>query len=480
MRSVSVYVLLVVLFGCHQVAKAQKQVQVEEPVQKHAPTLIKGKVVDQDGAAVEGAVVGIKLTAFDGASRDWTDLLDQKLTSDENGEFRIPVEKSVAEKVDLYLNWSIGSEVHFRRNFHSNGDKLWREIVELGPLTITKGVRVTGQLISPDSDVELRDPVVNFVATTPGISTFYRSGNCDDEGRFSCVVPDGCKLKIATAAGNFAFSESEHKIEAPAGGGADEIPHVDLGELPLKRGVSVVGSATLRNGRPASGIVVAIVEGNEKGLLHISSAKTDSKGKFELPPHLGKCRIYVLKSCRTRSVKNGETETLKSDGDVPFFDPVDLDLDGKGPELTVDLEETESLTVSGFIYDAKGKPLAGQSVGYGWGSQDGDYGMEGALEMDYVKTNAKGKYEFQFGKGRMLYLQMSNPDLSNAGYEFFVTKKTAFVCSDLFSNASPKKLDDIEFNKIVQDVADLNWEVRQTRSSSALGRASELLDSLFD
>ena len=187
----------------------------------------------------------------------------------------------------------------------------------------------------------------------------------------------------------------------------------------------------------------------------------------------------MLEACRTRSVKNGGTETLKSDGVVPFFDPVDIDLDGKGSDFTVDLKEAESLTISGTISDAKGKPLAGQSVGYGWGSADGDFGMEGAIEMSYAKTNAKGEYSFQFGKGRRLFVQISNPDLWNDGFEFFVTKKTAFVCSDLFQTGSSRRLDEIEFNPIVKNATELNWEVQQTRSRSTLKRAGQVVDWLF-
>ena len=477
MRSVSVCVVWAFLFFCPQLVSAQKQFQSEEN-QKHAPAVIKGKVVGQDGTAVEGAVVKFTLTSLDRSSHDWETLLDSQLATDENGQFQLSVKNTPAEDSELHLNFAVSSEMHFRRDFHFGNDKLWRETVDLGSLRISKGVRVTGQLVSPDSGIEVQGPVVNFVGRADG-SNFYLSENCDDDGKFSCVVPAGSKLKLGIAANNFAYSDSEHEIKAPVGNSDDEIPEVDLGELKLKKGVSVAGSATLRNGRPASGIVVAIIERGSNGQLQVSSAKTDARGDFELPPHLGKCRLYVLEACRTRSVKNGGTETLKSDGVVPFFDPVDIDLDGKGSDFTVDLKEAESLTISGTISDAKGKPLAGQSVGYGWGSADGDFGMEGAIEMSYAKTNAKGEYSFQFGKGRRLFVQISNPDLWNDGFEFFVTKKTAFVCSDLFQTGSSRRLDEIEFNPIVKNATELNWEVQQTRSRSTLKRAGQVVDWLF-
>lgn len=477
MRSVSVCVVWAFLFFCPQLVSAQEQVQSEEK-QKQAPAVIKGKIVGQDGAAVEGAVVKFVLTSFDRSNRDWETLLDSKLTTGENGEFQLLVKNTPAEDSERHLNLSVSSEIHFRRDFHFDNDKLWRESVDLGSLKISKGVRVTGQLVSPDSRIEVQEPVVNFVGTADN-SNFYLSDNCDDEGKFSCLVPAGAKLELQIAANNFAYSDLEHEIKAPVGNSDAEIPEVDLGKLKLKKGVSVVGSATLRNGRPASGVVVAIVERGSNDLLHVSSVKTDARGDFELPPHLGKCKLYVLETCRTRSIKNGESEVLKSDGVVPFFNPVDIDLDGKGSEFTVDLKEAESLTISGTIFDAKGKPLAGQSVGYGWGSADGDFGMEGAIEMSYAKTNAKGEYSFQFGKGRRLFVQISNPDLWNDGFEFFVTRKTSFVCSDLFQTGSSRRLDEIKFNPIVQDATELNWEVQRTRSRSTLQRAGQMVDWLF-
>ena len=76
-------------------------------------------------------------------------------------------------------------------------------------------------------------------------------------------------------------------------------------------------------------------------------------------------------------------------------------------------------------------------------------------------------------------MQISNPDLWNDGFEFFVTKKTAFVCSDLFQTGSSRRLDEIEFNPIVKNATELNWEVQQTRFRSTLKRAGQVVDWLF-
>jgi len=476
MRSNFVCVLVFFLFAGPLLSQEKDPVDTA----KMRPSLIKGMVVDQDKAPVEGANVKLSLTTFKESDQEWGTLLETKVETDRKGEFQVKLSKAPPKGVEMYLNLAIGSKVHFRHDVHFGDDRLWTETVELGSLKIARGVRVTGQLVSPDSGVELECPVVMFSADTSD-SFFYHQDNCDDEGRFACVIPAGCKLELSIAAENFAFSKSVHKVEALASNNSEKIAELDLGKLKLKHGVSVVGSAKLRDGSPASGIVVGIVEreirNGHENIGSVSSAKTDSDGRFRLPPHLGSCRLYVLKACRNRTIINGDTQPLESDGKVPFFTPVDIDLDDKVPELSVELVECESAKISGTVYDAKGDPLVGQNIGIGWGSPGGDIGMEGAIEQDFVKTDDEGRYSFQFGKGRMLYLSLNNVEFSNAGYGFFITKEASFVLGDAFSSSSSRSILELEFKPIDQDIEGLDWQVQRTNSeSSLLHRAAKIVD----
>jgi len=467
MRSVFVCVLL--FFSFAGALLAQEKTVVE--TKKLRPALIKGTVVDQDDEPVESAKVNLLITTID-EDRNWKELLNQTISTDEKGEFQIELSKTPAKGAQMYLNLTVGSKVHFRRDFHFDDERLWTENVDLGSLKISRGVRVKGQLVSPDPGLEIQGPVVNFAAATGG--SFYHSDSCDDEGRFACVVPAGCKLKLSIAAENFAFSDSVHEIEAIGTGDKDkdEMADLDLGQLKLRHGVSVVGTAKRVDGSPAAGIVIGIVEREFKDgyedIGNVSSAKTDADGNFRLPPHLGSCRLYVLKSCRNRTVVNGETQPLESDGKVPFFTPVDIELDDKAPELNVELKEVESATISGTIYDAKGAPLVGQQIGIGWGSSGGDIGMEGAIEMDYIKTDDEGKYSFEFGTDRMLYLRLYDEDVSNNGLDFFMTKKASFVLGDFFTSGSSRAIDDLEFKPIDRNIEGLDFQVLPADSESSL------------
>ena len=230
--------------------------------------------------------------------------------------------------------------------------------------------------------------------------------------------------------------------------------------MQLKHGVSVVGTAKLKDGSPAKGIVIGIVEGVEieghDDAEHVSAAKTDSQGKFRLPPHLGRCTLFALEACRSRAVENGDTKMLESDGEVPFFDPVDIDLDGKRGELEVEMVEVGPITIAGTIRDSKGNPLAGQPVIYSWVSRFG------VLNQKQTNTDADGQYSFLFGKGRKLEMRLYDREIINSGHEFFVTKQAVFTWGDLFKERSSRLIRDLEFNAIDVNVTGLDWEVRQT------------------
>ena len=251
--------------------------QTESETERLPPRTITGKVVDQDGKSVDAAIVKIRLTTRSESSQKSDELSKVTLTTDDQGEFSFEIKKSPPKNAKLFLYGTVGSKIHFRQDFRFDDEMLWQETVELGSLKITKGVRVTGQLVSPDAGVELLHPAVSVMAKTNG-PFFYQDIKCDADGRFELVVPAGCNLKVSMASENFAFSALEQKIEAIKTAGDRDIPEVDLGKLRLNQGVSVVGSAKLKDGSPASGIVIGIVERKDrKGtdeVLHISSAKT--------------------------------------------------------------------------------------------------------------------------------------------------------------------------------------------------------------
>ena len=145
---------------------------------------------------------------------------------------------------------------------------------------------------------------------------------------------------------------------------------------------------------------------------------------------------------------------LKSDGEVPFYDPVELDLDDRGPELTIEMVEADTVTITGTVIDAKGNPMAEQPVTYSWVTRFG------VIEQDRTKTDEDGQYSFPFGKGRKLSMSLSNQKIAKSGCEFFLSKRAAFVFEDLVLGES-SGIDDFAFNAIDQDLAGLDWEVRR-------------------
>ncbi|QEG21831.1 hypothetical protein [Mariniblastus fucicola] len=466
--------LVHVLFGSLLIAQTENP--PDEPAEKQPPALIKGKIVDQDGAEVAGASVFLSMTAMSDSGNDWIKMFAVNVTADDNGEFEFEVQDSPPENWELYLDVAVHSKVHYIKQFRFFDDKLWQQTVDLESLAISTGVRVVGQLADPEGGVDLDGPVINIQARLPDGHLFYRYLNCDAEGKFDCVVPADSKLVLSIGAQNFACSKSKHHVTASELDDGERIPKFDLGKLRLKRGVSVVGTAKRLDGSPAAGIVIGIIEGDERSgedsAEHVSSAKTDADGNFRLPPHLGKCTLLALQACRSRAVANGDTKMLESDGEVPYFNPVDVDLEGKGPEVTVKMVEAGAITISGTVFDVKGKPMVGQPVIYSWVTRFG------VLNQEKTKTDVDGKYSFPFGKGRKLSMRLYNDELTNNGFDFFITKDAAFILEDLFPTQPSGLVDDLEFNEIEDDVDGLDWKVRSTGprgGPSLFDRAADIL-----
>ena len=211
MRFVFVCVWFFLLSCCSLLAQAQREKKSEEKPEEQAPTLLKGKVVDQDDVPVVGANVKLTINTHIDSTNEWGVLLDDSVVTDEQGEFEVSIKKSPPKNSELHLGLYANSKIHFAQYFGFDDERLWQKDVDLGAIKISTGVRVIGQLVSPDSSIELEGPTISVSAYDPSDTFFYQYLNCDDEGRFVCVVPAGCKLNLSIGAKNFACSRSTHK-----------------------------------------------------------------------------------------------------------------------------------------------------------------------------------------------------------------------------------------------------------------------------
>ena len=363
---------------------------------------INGQVVDADGSPVADATIRGSLSSS--APEDDTKRLvgNWKTKSDSEGRFSFSVSEDVPVGHRRHFHVHAGSSAHYSDWFYTSNDKLKTEEVTLEPMELTRGVRVRGQLVPPNGLEKPEYPTLNIfveksLSPKKRKTSFYRELNCDKDGKFELLVPEDSQFSLTINADNYQPKIVKRKVVVKDVGSSDEVPEVDWGDFKLEPGVSIYGTATLKNGKPAAGVVVAVYqfpkEESERSYEFISAVKTDRDGKYRLPNHGGRCSVLVLKTWRGRIVDD-RREMLKTDGKLPIIDSVDIDLNGKSKEFECNLKEADSVVISGTVKDPFGEPVEQLTVVYGWESDYGD------LEMDYVNTDRDGKYEVRIAKGR--------------------------------------------------------------------------------
>ncbi len=475
---VALLLALVALPGMRQAEtnQAQEPAELEEPktgpskkpvvqaTETITPKRITGQVVNEQGQPIVGAKVQARLSSISKSNRSqWTTLAQTELETGGDGSFTLNIDQQAPKDHELNFHAFIESENCFQKRFYRHGDFFVDENIQLKPIKLTRGIRIKGRVVSPASATEqpenayvtvLAEYLVDEHSDSP-----YEQVTCDDMGRFDYVVPANCELSLDARATNFGSSSVEHKIEPVNVTGNTEIEECELGNIELKQGVSVFGTAKRRDGLPAAGVVIGIVEGDVTNPSDVSSSKTDAQGHFRLPPHIGKCTLLSLKECRTRKIVGAFQGGLKSDAGFPLFDSVEVNLDGsKGPELEVQLVEAETIVYAGVVQNEEGHPVSGITVLVGW------YGDSGLLEVGYQQTNENGKYLSRVPKGRVPWISIHDQRRNQEWFQPFLARSTLNVHADLFENPGIKVCDDLKFKPATANVSDLDWVMTLHRS----------------
>ncbi len=425
------------------------------------PRLFTGKIVDQNGAAVEGANVVISAISY---SKDWQDritLAKKELVTDEDGTWTLDINKNAKKGHLMGVFLLADSKTCFQQHRMDSDFDRNAESVELKPLVLMRGVMVTGRVVAPDSESDAPEDASvtlsgNYSLDGIGSKSFLRILNCDSRGNFQCVVPAKSKLSVDAMAANYASLSDEFEIKSEAVMEAeDELAKRDIGDLRLLAGVSVYGVARRLDGTPAAGVVVVIKQGDTStaGPGDLASAKTDATGRFRLPPITGNCILFTLDQCWRRKVIKGEQQYFKSDGEVPLFETVYVDLEGKKGEFEVDLKEAGEVTVSGKIFFEDGTPLKNFHLAGGWQTD------LGPLYTADLYTDESGKYSHRIPKGTAPHFIFQNHFIDQDMYEPFLESASAKLHRDLLANPREHHCDKINFNATKESVADLDWVV---------------------
>ena len=408
------------------------QEQASESVER-----ITGRVIDERGRPIVGARVAARLTSQAKHSQHSKVLFEKETTTQKDGRFEFEVTQQADPDHKITFVAEVSSAHCFQRTFFQSGLEKSGQLAELESYQLNRGIRIKGRVVAPSSRADSpSDPIVSIVANYAqeknSPETLYRYLKCDRQGDFDCVVPATCKLTIQVMAANFASNSLKLELAASARSGDGDIEERDLGKIKLKQGTSVYGTAKLRNGHPAAGVVLGMVEGDLDNPSDVSAVKTDDQGRFRFATHSGKCAILSLKACRTRKIKNGYQQALRSEKGFPLFGPRFLDLNSQGDELEVNLTESESVTLSGVIRNFEGQPIPGVTLRCGW------FTDRGLVEVEWITTDEQGRYASRVPKGKTPSLVIQNQWLRGESHEPYDVLDKEFTQRQSSMNSSSR------------------------------------------
>jgi len=449
--------------------------------------IVSGYVVDAKGRPIAGATVKTQVFSHSEDGAESAFLAKEILTTNESGWFVLEILKEPATDHKVTLAAFVSCKNCFETQFTQSGLESSGKLLELDPFVLTTtGTHIRGRIVSPNMEDDAPTGAIvsisgNYKSADGSTEYINQNLQCDSEGSFTGVVPATCKIKLQIMAPNYAsnsFSfdiKPEEPLDADEPLNAKQKPARDLGELELKNGTSVFGTAKLLDGRPAVGVVLAMIQGDDVvAPSDISAAKTDAKGRFRFHPHTGKCTIVAVKSCLTRGMTDGTRQSLKSNGDVPLIGPHFLDLDGQSEDLEVDLTESESITLSGVVRNKEGNPVPGVTVRCGWHTD------RGLIEVEFLRTNKRGEYSSRIPTGSVPSLKIRNQWVFQKMYESFLADPMADSSHELFINPEAEKNERLKFKPTHKSVSDLDWVmVRHRRKPTPLQRVGGAMKWLF-
>lgn len=316
--------------------------------------------------------------------------------TNDKGVFVLKTKGLKVPKEGFKISGDFWSATHPKRGLSTTvrkvGEKIEKgEPINIGSFSLVAGRIVKGRIIAPESDgMVLPDPEKPFVKAARGMPGFWYSDAtlCDSDGNFEVLIPKAGLVELLVGSQNYAGI----RVQVPPKAN-------DLGEIKLLEGTEVFGSLTDTEGNPVVGAIVNIAEVGKDSKTQLdgtsfeieSSTKTDSKGKYRLPPHRGECQISIEKYGRLR----GSNDPLQSDLSKAFKRKK-VTLKAGEKQHRVDLNEAPTTWVRGTIRWPDGRPC--QNVEFRsfrgffkcYSDKDGKYSLPVLADADEHAISAFG------------------------------------------------------------------------------------------
>ena len=244
----------------------------------HPARYATGRVIDTDGAPLEGAyVAGVGEKKVEGVfRRDW----ESTVTGDD-GRFELA---SLHLLIDHQL--LLRKEGYGARVYDFPADEGDRERIDHGDLVLHPGGRIEGILRAqtgtplPDHQVKLRGTnkdLGRFRPETEALKgtwvTAVRHSRTDTQGRFHFTDLPGGELKVTASVRGRPGANDEETVELPEGGQVQGV------ELTLDVGDPITGVVLTPDGLPAAGVFIQVAGGKDQPRIRASSG---AGGRFEL------------------------------------------------------------------------------------------------------------------------------------------------------------------------------------------------------
>lgn len=335
--------------------KERKSLEVEELVQDtrldfvlHPARIATGRVVDPDGASIEGVyVAGVGSKSVEGVSRsDW-----ESTVTDAEGRFELTNLHVLIDHQLFLRKDEFGTRIY---DFPADeGDREW---IDYGDLVLHPGGRIEGILRSrtgaplPDHLVKLRGTNEDLGHFRPGTEalkntwvTAVRHSRTDTQGRFHFNDLPGGQFRVTAAVRGRPGSNAEETVKLAEGGQVEGV------ELTLDLGDPITGVVRTPDGSPAVGVFVQVAGAKDDPRIRASSG---TGGRFEL---LGV------------TAEMGEVELFTIVASYNWHNPdahlgASRRVSARAGDTDVVLELRELVSMTGWVEDAKEQPVAGVQV----------------------------------------------------------------------------------------------------------------------
>ena len=280
---------------------------------------------------------------------------------------------------------------------------------------------------------------------------FTKRATLEDDGSFELSVPKSSKLHLTVLTDSAA--PWTHRVSAtpPAVDRVDQPPpsEISIGEHSLPAGVRVKGIVIDRENSPAIGQVVQLYH-DTNAVQFVDTAirsfvVTDSLGQFELPPHLGKVTISL--------VKNGTTfdgRSIAVPGEPMAATPIVLDLKANSPVQFLEIKETNLWKVHGNLKIPDGAKFSEFRIAITSGSSRN--------KTRWLSIDDNGKFKFESVEGAGFRLDFHH-ETAGERVQVQLEDATYETHSNQFTGSPFKPAQNFEIKPLKQNLGPLWFNV---------------------